>query len=203
MQQYPSKYVEEAVNEISKLPGIGRKTALRMALWLLKEDTSTSEDLAKAIVELRQKTTYCQTCHNIADDMICSICSGQRRHAAQICVVETTREVLAIENTSQFHGLYHVLGGLIAPMQGIGPGQLQTESLLKRIAENESVTEIIFALSPTMDGDMTAHYLEKKIKEVRSITISRISRGVPVGADLEFADEVTLGRSILSRVVSG
>jgi recombination protein RecR len=201
IQQFPSKYVEEAVNEISKLPGIGRKTALRMALWLLKEPADTAEDLAASIVALRQKTTFCQKCHNIADSDVCSICTS-RKSASTICVVETTREVLAIENTAQYHGLYHVLGGLIAPMQGIGPGQLETESLLKRIQENQDVVEVIFALSPTMDGDMTAHYLEKKIKEIRPVTISRIARGVPVGADLEYADEVTLGRSILSRVVS-
>jgi len=200
--EFPSKLVEEAVNEISKLPGIGKKTALRLVLHLLKEEEETTALLSEALVNLRNKIKYCKDCHNIADQEICSICTSSRRIKSIICVVEDTRDVLAIENTSQYQGLYHVLGGVIAPVAGIGPSDLNIESLLKRVSnnENEKVQEIIFALSPTMEGDTTAFYISKKLKD-SNIKISTIARGIPIGGDLEYADEITLGRSIISRTV--
>jgi recombination protein RecR len=199
--EFPSKLVEEAVNEISKLPGIGKKTALRLVLYLLKEEEENTLLLSEALVNLRTNIKYCIKCHNIADQEVCSICNSGRRNKGIICVVEDTRDVLAIENTSQYQGLYHVLGGVIAPVAGIGPGDLQIETLLNRVKnENEPVQEIIFALSPTMEGDTTAFYISKKLKDI-DIKISTIARGIPIGGDLEYADEITLGRSIISRTV--
>lgn len=197
---YPSRLIEDAVGEISRLPGIGKKTALRLALHLLKRDEQQARSLAEAIVNMRIKTTYCIKCHNIADQQLCNICSNPNRDASIICVVVDTRDVLAIEATSQYKGLYHILGGIISPLEGIGPADLQIESLLARI-ENESdqVHEVILALSPTMEGDTTAFYLQKKLK-VTGVKVSTIARGVPIGGDLEYADEITLGRSIVSRV---
>ncbi|MFN6946740.1 MAG: recombination mediator RecR [Cytophagaceae bacterium] len=195
---FPSKLIENAVTEISKLPGIGKKTALRLALHLLKEEEATSNDLAKAITELRSKTVYCKNCHNISDRELCNVCSGTKRDRSIICVVEDTRDVLAIENTSQYHGLYHILGGVISPMEGIGPSELNMESLLSRISSSDEVKEIILALSPTMEGDTTAFYITRKLKE-HKLKISTIARGIPVGGELEYTDEITLGRSIISR----
>jgi len=197
--QYPSKLIEEAVNEISKLPGIGKKTALRLALHLLKEEEHQSISLSEAIVRLRTLTQYCQQCHNISDEKICAVCSSHRRDRSLVCLVQDTRDVLAIENTAQYQGLYHVLGGLISPMQGIGPSDLNIDSLINRIKNsNGEIKELIMALSPTIEGDTTAFYITKKLKEVE-VKISTISRGIPVGGELEYTDEITLGRSILSR----
>jgi len=198
MIQYPSKHIEKAVEEISKLPGIGKKTALRLALHLLKEKEGTSHLLANSLIDLRTKTKYCIKCHNISDDDICGICASHRRDKSIICVVEDTRDVLAIENTGQYSGLYHVLNGVISPMDGIGPSELTVESLLERIKTNEEVKEIIFALSPTMEGDTTSFYLTKKMKNL-PLELSTIARGVPIGGELEYTDEITLGRSIITR----
>ncbi|WP_040495753.1 recombination mediator RecR [Fulvivirga imtechensis] len=197
--EYPSRLIENAVEEISRLPGIGKKTALRLVLHLLKEPENSTYALSEALNELRSKIKYCIECHNISDDEICNICSSHRRDRSTICIVEDTRDVLAIENTSQYTGLYHILGGVISPIEGVGPSELNVEQLLKRIDTNkEEVKEIIFALSPTMEGDTTAFYLTKKLKEF-DIKISTIARGIPIGGELEYTDEITLGRSILSR----
>lgn len=197
--QFPSKLIEHAVEEISKLPGIGKKTALRLALHLLKQEETTTKKLADSLVNLRTLTTYCTNCHNISDTETCSICQSHKRDKTVICVVEDTRDVLAIENTAQYQGLYHILGGIISPIEGIGPGELKIESLIKRVADSE-VKELILALSPTMEGDTTAFYLTRRLKEY-SVKISTISRGIPIGGELEYTDEITLGRSILSRIV--
>ncbi|PWJ54530.1 DNA replication and repair protein RecR [Dyadobacter jejuensis] len=199
---YPSRLIEEAVNEISRLPGIGKKTALRLALHLLKRDQAQTLQLSEALVKMRSQTTYCRQCHNIADAELCNICNNPNRDQHIICVVVDTRDVLAIEATSQFKGLYHVLGGIISPMEGVGPADLNIDSLMQRLEgqqSGESVEEIILALSPTMEGDTTAFYLQKKVKTF-GIRVSTIARGVPIGGDLEYADEITLGRSIVSRV---
>lgn len=196
---FPSKLIEEAVIEISKLPGIGKKSALRLALHLLKRDESQTQLLADALTKMRTKTTFCRKCHNISDDELCLICSSPRRDASVLCIVEDTRDVLAIENTAQYRGLYHILGGIISPLAGIGPNDLNIESLIKRVEQEPEIQEIILALSPTMEGDTTAFYLQKRLKPFNK-KISTIARGIPIGGDLEYADEVTLGRSITSRV---
>lgn len=191
--------VQEAVEEISKLPGIGKKTALRLVLHLLKKDVITSVSLANAISNVREKIVYCTTCHNIADERECFICKSHRRDRSLLCIVEDTRDVLAIENTSQYLGLYHVLGGIISPMEGVGPETLNIESLITRLnADTSEVKEVIFALSPTMEGDTTAFYITKKLKALE-IKISSIARGIPLGGELEYTDEMTLGRSIVTR----
>ena len=199
---FPSKLIEDAVTEISRLPGIGKKTALRLALHLLKQHEANTEALALAITRMRTEIQYCKTCHNISDGEECSICMSHRRDGSVICVVEDIRDVLAIENTNQFHGKYHVLGGVISPIQGIGPEELKIESLLSRVetaAQSDAVKEVILALSATMEGDTTSFYLAKKLKE-KGIQVSSIARGIPVGGELEFTDEVTLGRSIMTRI---
>jgi recombination protein RecR len=201
--EFPSKLVEDAVTEVAKLPGIGKKTALRLVLHLLKRDEEQTQSLAQALVQARTKVQYCRTCHNLADDELCSICASSRRDGATICVVEDTRDVLAIENTAQYKGRYHVLGGIISPVEGIGPSDLHIDSLLQRLTQqnegDEPIKEIILALSPTMEGDTTAFYLQKKLRPF-NLRVSTIARGIPIGGDLEYADEVTLGRSIISRV---
>ena len=194
---YPSKLVEEAVGEISKLPGIGKKTAMRLALYLLKQDESFTISLATAMLKLRTDTHYCQICHNIADSPICSICADNQRDKTIICVVEDAPDILVLENTSQYRGLYHVLGGIISPLEGISPADLHIESLLKRLESGE-VKEIILALRATMEGDTTSFYLSKKAKPFQ-IKTTTLARGVPVGSELEYTDEVTLGRSLLGR----
>lgn len=196
---YPSKTIEEAVAEISKLPGIGKKSALRMALHLLKADRSQTYGLSQSLVNLIEKTTYCRECFNISDAEICQICASHRRDTAVLAVVQDTKDVLAIENTGQFNGKYHVLGGIISPVQGIGPNQLNIEQLVNRVANDLELKEIILALSPTMEGDTTAFYIKKKLKDFH-LKVSTIARGIPVGGDLEYTDEITLGRSILSRI---
>lgn len=195
---FPSKLIEDAVTEISRLPGIGKKTALRLALHLLKQNEVVTEALALSLTRMREEVRYCKNCHNISDQEECSICKSNRRDHTIICVVEDIRDVLAIENTNQYLGLYHVLGGVISPIQGIGPDELKIESLLDRVAQGE-VSEIILALSATMEGDTTAFYLCKRLRET-GVKVSTIARGIPVGGELEFTDEVTLGRSILTRI---
>lgn len=200
--KYPSKLIEEAVAEIAKLPGIGRKSALRLALHLLKADASQTQRLTHALNRLKSETRFCQRCHNLSDDTFCQICISPKRDKHVICVVQDIRDVMAIENTGQFQGLYHVLGGIISPLSGIGPEDLHIDSLVERIQSSlteEPVKEIILALSPTMEGDTTAYYLRKRLESF-SIPLSTIARGIPIGGDLEYTDEITLGRSIASRI---
>jgi recombination protein RecR len=199
--EYPSKLIEDAVNEVAKLPGIGKKTALRLVLHLVKENENKTYALTGALNKLREHIRFCNTCHNISDEAECSICRGHRRDKSIMCVVEETQDVMAIENTSQYSGVYHVLGGVISPMNGVGPSDLKIDSLVNRVAQaNGSIKEIILALSPTMEGDTTAFYLNRRLKDY-SVKITTIARGVPVGGDLEYTDEITLGRSILGRTL--
>jgi len=195
---YPSKVLERAVEEMSGLPGIGKRTALRLVLHMLHRPASQTENLSDALRHLVNDIQYCEKCHTISDAHICQICSNQLRDSSVICIVEDVRDVMAIENTGQYRGIYHVLGGKISPMDGIGPGQLQINSLLKRI-ENEPVDELIFALSSTLEGDTTAFYLYKILKDF-PVRFSSIARGIGVGDELEYADEATLVRSIQNRV---
>jgi len=197
--ELPSRLIEEAVNEIAKLPGIGKKTALRLVLHLIKQEKATTRQLSEALKKMREEIKYCKTCHNISDQDICSICKSHRRDSSIVCVVEDARDVMAIENTGQYQGTYHVLGGVVSPVEGIGPDSLQIESLLNRIrSEEPKVREIIFALSPTMEGDTTSFYITKKINNL-PVKITSIARGIPLGAQLEYTDEITLGRSIVAR----
>ena len=198
-QQYPSELLERAVSEFAKLPGIGRKTALRLVLWMLHQDDQDVEQFAKAIGQLKQEVRYCHICHNISDTEICPICSDERRDKSTVCVVENIQDVMAIENTQQFHGLYHVLGGIISPMDGMGPGDIEIDSLIHRVAHG-GVQEVILALSPTMEGDTTNFYIYRKLAAY-NVKVSVIARGVAVGNELEYTDEVTLGRSITNRTV--
>ena len=190
--------LENAVNELAKLPGIGRRTALRLALHLLRQEEKDVELLGNAVINLRSKINYCRVCHNISDTDVCLICSNPRRDEKTVCVVETVRDVMAIENTQQFKGLYHVLGGVISPMDGIVPADLEIESLIERV-KNEDIQEIILALSATMEGDTTNFYIYRKIENL-PVKITTISRGVAIGDGLEYTDEITLGRSILNRI---
>jgi recombination protein RecR len=196
--QFSSKLIEEAVNEISKLPGIGKKTALRLVLFLLKEDKESTLALGEALVNLRTKIQYCEVCHHIADNKICGVCASPSRDHSTICVVEDIPDVMAIENTAQYAGTYHILGGVISPIEGVGPSDLNIESLVARVAQEGKIQEVILALSGTMEGDTTAFYITKKLKPF-PVKITTIARGVPVGGELEYTDEVTLGRSILRR----
>ena len=196
-EKYPSRLLEQAVEEFNKLPGIGRKTALRLVLHLLKQDTETVEHFAHAIAESRRDIRYCRCCHNICDTDLCNICSDPRRDASTICVVENIQDVMAIENTQQYHGRYHVLGGVISPMDGVGPGDLQIQSLIDRVKEG-GISEVIMALSSTMEGDTTSFFIHRKL-EPFGVKTSVIARGISVGNELEYTDEVTLGRSILNR----
>jgi recombination protein RecR len=197
IQQYPSQLLEKAVQEFSKLPGIGRKTALRLVLYQLRQDAEDVQAFVEAIAKMKLEVHYCQRCHNISDSDLCPICADPRRDASTICVVENIQDVLAVENTQQFHGLYHVLGGVISPMDGIGPADLEIESLVKRV-EQEDIQEVILALSSTMEGDTTNFYIYRKLASY-NVKLSIIARGIPVGDELEYADEVTLGRSIMNR----
>jgi recombination protein RecR len=195
---FPSSLIENAVNELSKFPGIGKKSALRMVLYLLKQEEAAVTKMGEAIIKLRKEIRFCERCHNVSDLALCNICSNPKRDPQLVCVVEDLRDVMAIENTNQFSGNYHVLGGLINPIQGVGPDQLQIDSLLNRIKELE-VKEIILALSATLEGDTTAFYLSKKLNPL-GVSISAISRGIAIGGELEYADEITLGRSIANRI---
>lgn len=194
---FASKLLENAINEFAKLPGIGRKTALRLVLHLLRQEESVSDNFGNAIIRLRHDIKYCKVCHNISDTDICALCSDTSRDAATICVVENVREVMAVEATGQFRGLYHVLGGVISPMDGIGPTDLEIESLVQRVAQG-GIKEIILALSATMEGDTTNFYIFRKLAPY-DVRITLIARGVSIGDELEYTDEITLGRSILNR----
>ena len=196
--EFSSKFIENAVNEISNLPGIGKKSALRLVLFLLKQPEAQSQNLANAISQMRLNVNFCKKCQNISDSDICEICANPRRDESIICVVEDIRDVMAIEKTSSFNGLYHVLGGKISPVDGIGPDDLNISSLVEKVKNNE-ISEVIFALGTTMEGDTTNFYIYKQISDY-NITTSTIARGISVGDDLEYADEITLGRSITDRI---
>lgn len=198
-EQYPSQLLEKAVSEFSKLPGIGRKTATRLVLHLLRQETAAVDTFGSSIMTLKHEVKYCNVCHNISDTDTCNICSNPRRDASTVCVVESIRDVMAIESTQQFHGLYHVLGGIISPMDGIGPGDLEIQSLIDRVKAG-GITEIILALSTTMEGDTTNFFIYRKLKDA-DVKISVLARGVSVGDELQYTDEVTLGRSIVNRTV--
>lgn len=198
---YPSRLIENAVNQIAKLPGIGKKTALRLVLHLIREKQENTVALTDALSALRANIRFCTTCHNISDSDVCTICSSHKRDRAVLCVVEDAKDVMAIENTAQFNGLYHVLGGVISPMNGVGPADIKIETLVNRVSCIPcDIKEVILALSPTMEGDTTSFYINKRLKDL-SLKVSVIARGVPVGGDLEYADEITLGRSILGRTL--
>jgi recombination protein RecR len=198
VDRFPSRLLENAVNEFAKLPGIGRKSALRLVLHLLKQEVSDVETFANSLIQLRTEIKHCRVCHNISDTDTCNICSNPSRNPAMICVVENIRDVMSIENTNQFSGLYHVLGGIISPMDGIGPANLEIESLVRRV-ESGGIHEVILALSTTMEGDTTNFFIYKKLKNT-NVKISTLARGVSIGDDLEYTDEVTLGRSIVNRM---
>ncbi len=198
IMELPSKLLENAVNEIAQLPGIGKRTALRLALHLLRQPLDQTQNLSSSLFKLRSEISYCTECHNISDDKVCLICSNTKRDKSLICVVEDVRDVMAIENTGLFKGVYHVLGGKINPIEGIGPSQLKISTLINKIKLG-NVEEIIFALSSTMEGDTTNFYIYKQIKDF-NIKTSTIARGVAIGDELEYADEVTLGRSLLHRI---
>ncbi|WP_448528701.1 recombination mediator RecR [Raineya sp.] len=202
MTSFPSKLIEEAVSEIAKLPGIGRKSAFRVVLHLLKQEPSFTDNLTSALSRLRNEICYCSRCFNISDEEICSICASNQRDTSVICVVENFKDLLAVENTGQFKGLYHVLGGLIAPIENITPDKLKIQELIQRV-ENENITEIIFALSASIEGDTTAFYITKQLKHLTHLKITSLARGLPIGSELEYADEITLGRSIQARVAYG
>jgi recombination protein RecR len=198
-QQYPSVLLEKAVGEFAKLPGIGRKTAMRLVLHLLRQDLQTVEAFGNAVIKLKREVKYCKVCHNISDTDICQICSNPSRDASTVCVVENIRDVMAVENTQQYKGLYHVLGGVISPMDGIGPSDLQIDSLVDRV-KSGTVKEVILALSSTMEGDTTDFYIFRKLAPY-DVKLTMIARGISIGDELEYTDEVTLGRSIVNRTV--
>ncbi|MFA8433682.1 MAG: recombination mediator RecR [Marinifilaceae bacterium] len=194
---FPSKLLENAVNEFAKLPGIGRKTALRLVLHMLKQEKEDVHLFGNTLIQLRDEIKHCKSCHNISDTELCDICANPKRDHETICVVENIRDVMSVENTQQYQGIYHVLGGIISPMDGIGPGDLNIDPLVKKVSEGE-VQEVILALSTTMEGDTTNFYLYRKLHQY-DITITTIARGVSIGDELEYTDEVTLGRSIANR----
>lgn len=197
MQEYPSALLEKAVGEFAKLPGIGRKTALRLALHVLRQPTTDIDEFTSAISHLRHDVKYCSICHNISDTDICPICADRTRDRSTVCVVENVQDVMAIENTQQYHGLYHVLGGIISPMDGIGPNDIEIDSLAERVGKG-GINEVILALSSTMEGDTTNFYISRKLAST-GVRISIIARGISVGDELEYTDEVTLGRAIMNR----
>jgi recombination protein RecR len=197
LQQYPSALLEKAVGEFSKLPGIGRKTALRLVLFLLRQPVADVEVFTEALAQMRREVKYCKVCHNISDTDVCPICADNRRDRSQVCVVENVQDVMAVENTQQYRGLYHVLGGVISPVEGIGPSDLQIDSLVERVAEGQ-VEEVILALGSTMEGDTTNFYISRKLAPY-DVQLSVLARGISVGDELEYTDEVTLGRSIINR----
>jgi len=196
--KFSSKTLENAVEALATLPSVGRKSALRLALHLIKDNTAKSTKIASALVDLEQNINYCQVCSNISDENVCEICKEPHRNRSLVCVVESVRDVMAIEETTQFNGLYHVLGGVISPMDGVGPGDLTISDLEERVKTNE-VKELIMAISPTIEGDTTIYYLSKQLEKYE-VEISTIARGVSFGGELEYADELTLGRSIVSRI---
>jgi recombination protein RecR len=196
--RFPSRLLENAVEEFAKLPGIGRKSALRLVLHLLRQEVSEVEDFGNAIIQLKKEVKHCKICHNISDTDTCSICANPSRDESVICVVENIRDVMSIENTNQFRGTYHVLGGIISPMDGVGPNNLEIDSLVKRVSVG-NIIEVILALSTTMEGDTTNFYIYKKLKD-SDVKITTIARGISVGGEIEYTDELTLGRSILNRL---
>ncbi len=191
--------LQKAVDEFSKLPGVGKKTAMRLVLHLLRQETEEVDAFGKAIIQLKHEVKYCKVCHNISDTDICQICANPSRDSSTICVVESIQDVMAVEATQQFHGLYHVLGGVISPMDGIGPSDLQIDSLVERVSKGD-VKEVILALSSTMEGDTTNFYIYRKLAD-KSVKISVIARGISIGDELEYTDEITLGRSIVNRTL--
>jgi len=201
VQKYPSVLLEKAVSEFAKLPGIGRKSALRLVLYVLRQTDESVEQFVNSVSQLKKEVKYCRVCHNVSDTDVCPICSDPRRDASTICVVENIQDVLAVENTQQFHGLYHVLGGIISPMDGIGPSDIEIDSLVDRVLEGH-VKEVILALSSTMEGDTTNFYISRKLAGC-PVKLSVIARGISVGNELEYTDEVTLGRSIVNRTPFG
>lgn len=198
IDRFPSRLLENAVNEFAKLPGIGRKSALRLVLHLLKQDVQDVEIFGNSLIQLRSEIKHCKVCHNISDTDTCNICANPSRNPALICVVENIKDVMSIENTHQFNGLFHVLGGIISPMDGIGPSDLEIESLVRRVSEG-NIEEVILALSTTMEGDTTNFFIFKKLKNT-TVKISTLARGVSIGDELEYTDEITLGRSIVNRM---
>jgi len=199
--KYPSETIENSINEISKLPGIGKKTALRLSLHILKKEKEYSKSLADSIIDLKEKTMFCKQCHVISDKELCRNCDDENISIQKnkICVVEDTPDVIAIQNTNQYNGLFHVINGLISPINGVGPDNLNIDSLIKRIEKNKEIEEVIFALSPNLEGDTTTFYISKKLSNF-NLKITTIARGVPIGGEIEYADEVTLGRSIITRI---
>ena len=195
--RYPSALLDKAVGEMAKLPGIGRKTALRLVLHLLRQDETQTDTLAQSLIEARHEIKRCRCCHNISDDELCPICSNPQRDKSMICVVENVQDVMAVEATQQFNGLYHVLGGVISPMDGIGPNDLEIDSLVERVGEG-GVSEVILALASTMEGDTTNFYITRRLAQT-GVKVSMIARGISVGDELEYTDELTLGRSIVNR----
>ena len=198
MRQYPSALLEKAVGEFSKLPGIGRKTALRLVLHMLRRSDEEVERFADAVARMKREVVYCRVCHNVSDTEVCPICADTRRDVSTVCVVENVQDVMAVENTQQYHGLYHVLGGIISPMDGISPSDLEIDSLVERVAQG-GIKEVIMALSSTMEGDTTNFFISRKLASY-PVKLSVIARGISVGDELEYTDEVTLGRSILNRI---
>ena len=198
-QQYPSLLLQKAVDEFSKLPGVGKKTAMRLVLHLLRQDTADVDAFGKSIIQLKHEVKYCKVCHNISDTDVCQICSNPSRDTSLICVVESIQDVMAVEATQQFHGLYHVLGGVISPMDGIGPSDLQIDTLVERVSKGD-IKEVILALSSTMEGDTTNFYIYRKLANY-PVKISVIARGISIGDELEYTDEITLGRSIVNRTL--
>ena len=194
---FSSKLIEEAVNAFAMLPGVGKKTALRLVLHLVNQETEVTERFTDAVLKMRKQIKFCNTCHNLSDDPVCTICADPRRDKSLVCVVESIRDVMAIEDTGQYRGIYHVLGGVISPIEGIGPGDLNIESLLFRVQQGE-IREIIMAVNPTIEGDTTIFYISKRLKE-HQVKVSLIARGVSFGGELEYADELTLGRAIVAR----
>lgn len=198
-QEYASTLLENAVNELSRLPGIGRKTALRLALHILRQDEKSGISLGQSIIDLRKGIRYCTVCHNISETETCAICSNPARDSSLVCVVESVKDVMLIESTGQFHGLYHVLGGLVSPMDGIGPSDLEIASLVERVGEG-NIKEVILALSATMEGETTEFYIYRKLGTL-PVKITRLARGVSVGNEIEYTDEITLGRSLINRTL--
>lgn len=198
-QEFASSHLENAVNELSRLPGVGRKTALRLALHILRQDEKMGVSLGQSIIDMRRNVRYCSVCHNISETETCSICADPRRDRTTVCVVESVKDVMSIENTRQYTGVYHVLGGVISPMDGVGPDQLEIASLVERVASGD-VKEVILALSPTMEGDTTGFYIYRQLGTL-PVKITQLARGVSVGNEIEYTDEITLGRSLLNRVL--
>ena len=197
MQEYPSALLEKAVDEFAKLPGVGRKTALRLALHILRQPAGDVDEFVDAISHFRHDVRHCKICHNISDEEVCPICSDKSRDRSTVCVVENVQDVMAVENTQEYHGMYHVLGGIISPMDGIGPGDIEVDSLVERV-EQGGIKEVILALASTMEGDTTNYYISRKLAHT-GVNISVIARGISVGDELEYTDEVTLGRAIMNR----